>query len=136
MSDEWRTDEPEVGQVALLEFLGMDFLGLCKGGDFGKKWWHFNSNLQMPIGTRWKPITTPEETRLRKGVAELEGLLRWRKWPEEKPEKSGRYLKLLRDRCEELTRFNLDEYCKVTQKWWGGDPIYWRPIGNLPEGGE
>ena len=73
---------------------------------------------------------------LRDRVDELEESIRWRKWPEEKPEKSGRYLKLLRDRCEELTRFNLDEYCKVTQKWWGGDPIYWRPIGNLPEGGE
>lgn len=130
MSDEWRTDEPEVGQVALLEFLGMDFLGLCKGGDFGKKWWHFNSNLQMPIGTRWKPITTPEETRLRKGVAELEGLLRWRKWPGEKPDIHGHYF-------VDWNGFFGLSYYHLTEGWQSSEVTWWKHIGPLPgEGAE
>jgi len=63
----------------------------------------------------------------------LESDQRWRKWPEEKPDGLGQYMALSRDRFEDLTRFKMDSFCPVAQKWLGSEPVYWRPIGELPK---
>ena len=68
---------------------------------------------------------------------ELMELLRWRKWPEEKPEAGGKYLVIWFDDAKGLW---LDDI-KVVQC---NEPLrecylklgyfYWRPIGPLPGG--
>lgn len=75
MSEEWRTDMPESGQVAWVRNGGSKFLAYFKkwraqeGG-----WW---SNGTMFVGelcdhTEWLPAVTNEEQRLHQRVRELE----------------------------------------------------------------
>lgn len=75
--------------------------------------------------------------RLEKENNQLRELLRWRKWPEEKPEKDGDYL------CADSGRIFVAGFADGS--WlenYGTDELlaevqYWRPIGPLPgEGGE
>jgi hypothetical protein len=70
-------------------------------------------------------------------LEKLRGLLRWRKWPEEKPETGGKYLVIWFD---DLNGLWLEDI-KVVQC---NEPLrecylklgyfYWRPIGPLPGG--
>jgi hypothetical protein len=76
---------------------------------------------------------------LRDRVRGLEDQLRWRKWPEEKPEAGGKYLVIWFDDAKGLW---LDDI-KVVQC---NEPLrecffklgyfYWRPIGPLPKESE
>lgn len=70
-------------------------------------------------------------------IDRLRDLVRWRKWPEEKPEKDGDYL------CADSGRIFVAGFADGS--WaenYGTDILlteveYWRPIGPLPgEGGE
>lgn len=81
MSDEWRTDEPEVGQIAHVLYGSKIYLYECKKHESGafKIWWNGDDwirvneadlNQWLPIVdeadfNQWQPITTPEERRLR-----------------------------------------------------------------------
>lgn len=70
-------------------------------------------------------------------IDRLRDLLRWRKWPEEKPEKNGDYL------CADSGRIFVAGFADgFWAEDYGTDELlaevqYWRPIGPLPgEGGE
>lgn len=85
MDDNWRTDEPEVGRW--FTYRDNTVLRFIEKG-IGE----YPSGMIEPIGPHfklmeWKYITTHEEERLKERVRELEESQRWRKWPDEKPEK-------------------------------------------------
>lgn len=106
---------------------------------------------QTPMGKiigKWPGNETDEEIQavmdamdpvkqLREENARLREELRWRKWPEEKPEAGGKYLVIWFDDAKGLW---LDDI-KVVQC---NEPLrecffklgyfYWRPIGPLPGG--
>jgi hypothetical protein len=72
--------------------------------------------------------------------AKLRELLRWRKWPEEKPEETGRnpYTVILGCDCVQATfssgRWLMDERMSFEDV---ADMVtHWRPIGELPKEGE
>jgi len=87
-------------------------------------------------------VTRPEETALYLAdrCAELEAenaklreQLRWRKWPEEKPEGKDEYMTIIDDEGNDdtcLLFWNGSEFCLRG----GFRPLvsYWRPIGELP----
>lgn len=77
MSKQWRTDEPEVGQVAWLKNDPPFGPAVCFISDRGKAWRfaHGVKRICDPSCPPWQPITTPEEARLRKRVRELEDIL-------------------------------------------------------------
>lgn len=91
MSDEWRTDEPEVGQIAHVLYGSKIYLYECKKHESGafKIWWNGDDwirvneadlNQWLPIVdeadfNQWQPITTPEERRLRAEVERLKGII-------------------------------------------------------------
>jgi hypothetical protein len=62
-------------------------------------------------------------------------LLRWRKWPAEKPEKSGRYL-VLTDGSTDVG--DHVSYYSMSAGWATKDAgiAHWRPIGPLPKESE
>lgn len=78
MGDNWRTDEPEVGQVAWVKFAPshkpLEHTCVQLNGATGAmKGWRCNwsgSICGLERG-EWKPITTPEERRLRAEVEKL-----------------------------------------------------------------
>jgi hypothetical protein len=82
MSEEWRTDEPEVGQVARLMPIhwgkedaekGNFFVGIARiNPSSGNKQWDVGGHYWRVCLLQWLPITTPEEERLRARVRELE----------------------------------------------------------------
>jgi hypothetical protein len=76
-----------------------------------------------------KELLTKVEARVR----ELEDQLRWRKWPEEKPEARGRYL-VLTDGSTGIG--NHVSYYSAGIGWATSDAgiSHWRPIGPLPGG--
>jgi hypothetical protein len=85
----------------------------------------------------------PEETALflADRCAELEAknaklleAMRWRKWPEEKPVTSGRYL-VLTDGSTDIGN-HLSYWSRTAESWSTKDAgiAYWRPIGPLPGG--
>ena len=67
-------------------------------------------------------------------IAELRDAMRWRKWPEEKPEKSGRYL-VLTDGSTDIGN-HLSYWSRTVESWSTKDAgiAFWRPIGPLPGG--
>jgi len=80
---------------------------------------------------------------LREENAKLLELLRWRKWPEEKPEVEGDYQTLTLDIYDEnwdcsFSIFTMhDGPNRDKPKFYNGvlrDVSYWRPVGPLPEG--
>ena len=78
--------------------------------------------------------TTKRESELQSRVRELDDQLRWRKWPEEKPVNSGRYL-VLTDGSTDIG--NHLSYCSRTVESWSTKDAgiaFWRPIGPLPGG--
>ena len=87
MSEEMRKDTPEVGQWILLD--GNSAHRFIRD-DTGVWVLQHHTGMGGPYGVvaprPWKPMTNPEEIRLRARVRELEEERRWRKWPEEKPE--------------------------------------------------
>lgn len=75
MADEWRTDEPQIGQFAWIDTpkeIKLARCGTICGTIYGKKFWEINEFKFWPIDVEWLPITTPEEERLRAKVRELE----------------------------------------------------------------
>jgi len=66
--------------------------------------------------------------------AKLREQLRWRKWPEEKPVTSGRYL-VLTDGSTDIGN-HLSYWSRTAESWSTKDAgiAYWRPIGPLPGG--
>jgi len=69
----------------------------------------------------------------------LEDLLRWRLWPEEKPNESGWFLCNFgkTDDCEDIVAVHFDLEGDRLGKWPLLAISHWRPIGPLPgEGGE
>ncbi len=66
--------------------------------------------------------------------AKLRDQLRWRKWPEEKPVNSGRYL-VLTDGSTDVGD-HLSYWSRRAASWSTKDAgiAYWRPIGPLPGG--
>ena len=66
--------------------------------------------------------------------AKLRDQLRWRKWPEEKPVTSGRYL-VLTDGSTDIGN-HLSYWSRTAESWSTKDAgiAYWRPIGPLPGG--
>jgi hypothetical protein len=65
--------------------------------------------------------------------AKLRDQLRWRKWPEEKPEGKDEYMTIIDDEGNDdtcLLFWNGSEFCLRG----GFRPLvsYWRPIGELP----
>ena len=81
--------------------------------------------------------TLAELQAARAEVDRLRELVRWRKWPDEKPEKNVDFF------CANLGRFFVADF--VNGLWlenYGTDELltkveYWRPIGPLPgKGGE
>ena len=77
-----------------------------------------------------------ENDQLRARVRELEETQRWRKWPEEKPVNSGRYL-VLTDGSTDIGN-HLSYWSRTAASWSTKDAgiAYWRPIGPLPGGTE
>jgi len=75
-----------------------------------------------------------ENDQLRARVRELDDQLRWRKWPEEKPETNGRYL-VLTDGSTDIG-YHVSYY-SMSAGWATKDTgiSHWRPIGPLPGGG-
>jgi hypothetical protein len=69
-------------------------------------------------------------------VNTLREQLRWRKWPEEKPVTSGRYL-VLTDGSTDIGN-HLSYWSRTAESWSTKDAgiAYWRPIGPLPGEGE
>jgi len=78
--------------------------------------------------------TTKRESELQSRVRELDDQLRWRKWPEEKPVTSGRYL-VLTDGSTDIGN-HLSYWSRTAESWSTKDAgiAYWRPIGPLPGG--
>jgi len=77
--------------------------------------------------------TTKRESELQSRVRELDDQLRWRKWPEEKPEGKDEYMTIIDDEGNDdtcLLFWNGSEFCLRG----GFRPLvsYWRPIGELP----
>jgi hypothetical protein len=76
----------------------------------------------------------PQIARLIQENAKLRDLLRWRKWPEEKPKKDGDYL------CADSGRIFVAGFADgFWAEDYGTDELlakvqYWRPIGPLPGG--
>jgi hypothetical protein len=68
-----------------------------------------------------------ENAKLRDRVRKLEDQLRWRKWPDEKPNTDGDYYVCWDDECA-IGIFDI----KIG--WLTGEPFHWRPIGPLPGG--
>ena len=66
-------------------------------------------------------------------VNTLRDQLRWRKWPEEKPEYQGQY-QAFWDRSEGVFVVNYDPFAQAKWKHCIAPPILWRPIGPLPGG--
>jgi hypothetical protein len=77
--------------------------------------------------------TTKRESELQSRVRELDDQLRWRKWPEEKPVNSGRYL-VLTDGSTDIG-YHVSYY-SMSAGWATKDTgiSHWRPIGPLPGG--
>jgi len=67
-------------------------------------------------------------------LVKLRDQLRWRKWPEEKPVTSGRYL-VLTDGSTDIGN-HLSYWSRTAESWSTKDAgiAYWRPIGPLPGG--
>jgi regulator of replication initiation timing len=74
-----------------------------------------------------------ENDKLTEENAKLREAARWRKWPEEEPEKSGRYL-VLTDRSTDIGDHVI--YWSASLGWATeyASIAYWRPIGPLPGG--
>ena len=77
--------------------------------------------------------TTKRESELQSRVRELDDQLRWRKWPDEKPEGKDEYMTIIDDEGNDdtcLLFWNGSEFCLRG----GFRPLvsYWRPIGELP----
>jgi hypothetical protein len=66
-------------------------------------------------------------------IVGLRDQLRWRKWPEEKPEYQGQY-QAFWDRSEGVFVVNYDPFAQAKWKHCIAPPILWRPIGPLPGG--
>lgn len=65
---------------------------------------------------------------------EAEDLLRWRKWPEERPNVRGLYLVMTTGECPEWPIAAL--HCGAESDTWvvdGNFVTHWRPLGPLPE---
>jgi hypothetical protein len=76
MSEAWRTNEPEIGQVALL-CPEEQALVICTLDSNGKKVWDNHRCETWEVGLlQWLPITTPEEERLKAKVRELDTRVR------------------------------------------------------------
>ena len=67
-------------------------------------------------------------------IVGLRDQLRWRKWPEEKPVTSGRYL-VLTDGSTDIGN-HLSYWSRTVESWSTKDAgiAFWRPIGPLPGG--
>jgi len=67
-------------------------------------------------------------------LIKLRDQLRWRKWPEEKPVNSGRYL-VLTDGSTDIGN-HLSYWSRTVESWSTKDAgiAFWRPIGPLPGG--
>ncbi len=103
---------------------------------------------QTPMGKiigKWPGDETDEEIQaamdamdpvkqLREENAKLRDQLRWRKWPEEKPVNSGRYL-VLTDGSTDIGN-HLSYWSRTVESWSTKDAgiAFWRPIGPLPGG--
>lgn len=79
-SNEWRTDELEVGQVAHVLYGSKIYLYECKKHESGefKIWWNGDDWIRVDeagLNLQWLPITTPEEQRL---LAENERLRKYK----------------------------------------------------------
>jgi len=76
-----------------------------------------------------------ENDQLRARVRELEDQLRWRKWPEEKPEDVGTYQCIFKA-VMYPTFLHIEMLPMDSGMVWNSkvDPNYWRPIGPLPGG--
>lgn len=91
-----------------------------------------------PAAVRWIKLHAEAEAEvnlLRARVRELEDLTRWRKWPEETPPGDDIY-QVLFDEDSSGLGFDPDHiaYDYEHGQWeWSKDPIYWRPIGPMPQ---
>ena len=127
MSDEWRTDEPEQGQLAqIIDEQGETHFALGHNGnglnEFG---WETHSGwLDFHQVQKWLPLRTPEENRLR-------DLCHWREWPEETPDKKGKYLVCTDGSTDIGVHVS---YWSDSIGWSTKDAgiRWWRPIGPLP----
>ena len=72
-----------------------------------------------------------EKSKLLAQVLELKEQLRWRKWPDERPESKGRYL-VMTDGSTDIGEHV--SYFSNNSGWatWDSGIAYWRPIGPLP----
>jgi hypothetical protein len=91
--------------VSLVEMLGLDLLS--------------------KVGSKIAELETEN--------VELRDQLRWRKWPEEKPRRNGKYL--TRWSNDEDDDVHVNEY-RDSDWVFGARPTHWRPIGPLPKEGE
>lgn len=74
--------------------------------------------------------TTKRESELQSRVRELEDQLRWRKWPEEKPEAEQQCQLILANKLAPIlccSKYPFDH-------WENLNATHWRPIGPLPGG--
>lgn len=120
MSDDWLTSEPEVGQFAWVDTPKEIRIARCVKLD-GKTVWDLGDNKFWPIDAEWKPITTPEELRLRAEVERLREDARWRKWPDEVPTETGYYTIYLGHMKYPVTSwFSVNSGWDVNHKrfWW------------------
>jgi hypothetical protein len=76
--------------------------------------------------------TLTELQEARAEIDRLRELIRWRKWPEEKPVTSGRYL-VLTDGSTDIGN-HLSYWSRTAESWSTKDAgiAHWRPIGPLP----
>lgn len=90
---EWRTDEPEIGQIAIVKN-GENWL-LCRAfGDNHEKYWanyDHTSKLRNDSGMilEWSPVDTPEEDRLRLCVMNLTDRIMQLEWSLARAEKAA-----------------------------------------------
>ena len=79
--------------------------------------------------------TTKRESELQSRVRELDDQLRWRKWPDEKPEDVGTYQCIFKA-VMYPTFLHIEMLPMDSGMVWNSkvDPNYWRPIGPLPGG--
>ena len=71
-----------------------------------------------------------ENDQLRARVRELEDQLRWRKWPEEKPEVGQHYLLMAGAKAPTVAEFTGENF-RFPSRIVDG-VTHWRPIGELP----
>lgn len=76
--------------------------------------------------------------KLEQEIRDLRDQLRWRKWPEEKPDKGGAYLvyetELYKDPCMHVGYFVPENNERWLVNHYQRNITHWRPLGEDPSG--